>query len=102
MWDGVPMRKQVLFSMGLWGINPHTFLPFTTQKDTMNKEQIKGTVKDLTGKAQEAAGKAIDDKEMQAKGLQKQVAGNVEKAVGDAKQGVKNFTDAVKNANRKP
>lgn len=66
----------------------------------MNKDQIKGTVKDLTGKAQEAAGKVIDNKEMQAKGLHKQVAGNAEKAIGDAKEGVKKFVDAAKNATK--
>ena len=68
----------------------------------MNKDQINGTVKDLTGQAQTAAGKAIDNKEMQAKGLQKQMLGNAEKAIGDAKQGVKNFTDAAKHATKKP
>lgn len=66
----------------------------------MNKDQLKGTVKNLTGKAQEAAGKVIDNKAMQAKGLHKQVAGNAEKAVGDTKQGLKKFADAAKNATK--
>jgi uncharacterized protein YjbJ (UPF0337 family) len=66
----------------------------------MNKDQIKGTVKDLTGKAQEAAGKVIDDEEIQRKGLQKQAIGSAEKAIGDAKQGVKNVADAMKHASK--
>ena len=64
----------------------------------MNKDQIKGTVKDLTGKAQEAVGKAVDSTSMQRKGLQKQVAGHVEKAIGDAKQGAEAVDKALNKA----
>lgn len=66
----------------------------------MNTDHIKGTIKDLTGIAQEAAGKAIDNKEMQAKGLQKQALGTAEKALGDVKEGVKEVIDAVKHATK--
>ena len=45
----------------------------------MNKEQVKGTAKDLAGKAQQKAGELIDSKEQQAKGLAKQVEGKAEK-----------------------
>lgn len=62
----------------------------------MNKDQVKGTVKDIVGKVQRAAGKAIDNKEMQVKGLHKQVEGNAEKAIGDTKQGMKNVRETVK------
>ena len=68
----------------------------------MNKDQIKGSARDLTGKVQEAAGKALDNKEMQSKGLQNQVIGNAEKAIGDAKQGVKAIADSVKRATKLP
>ena len=64
----------------------------------MNKDQIKGTVKDLIGKAQEAVGKTIDDQEIQRKGIQKQALGSAEKAIGDAKQSVKRVGDVMKNA----
>lgn len=74
----------------------------TFTKVTMNKDQIKGTVKDLAGQAQEAVGKAIDDKHMQAKGLFKQAEGSAEKAIGEAKQGVKDLTDAIKKQIKKP
>lgn len=41
----------------------------------MNKDQAKGTVKNITGKVQEEAGKLIGNKEQQVKGLNKQIEG---------------------------
>jgi uncharacterized protein YjbJ (UPF0337 family) len=55
----------------------------------MNKDQVKGVVKDVAGKVQEKAGKLVGSKEQQAKGLSKQVAGKVQKKVGDIKALVK-------------
>ena len=55
----------------------------------MNKHQVNGTVKDLTGKVQEEAGKLVGNKEQQAKGLLKQGEGKSEKALGDVKEVVK-------------
>ena len=55
----------------------------------MNKNQVKGTAKDIAGKVQEGAGKLVGSKEQQAKGLGKQVAGKAEKAYGDAKEKIK-------------
>lgn len=55
----------------------------------MNKNQVKGTVKDIAGKAQEEAGKLVGSKEQQVKGLKKQISGKVEKAYGDAKETIK-------------
>lgn len=63
----------------------------------MNKDQVKGAVKDVAGKTQEAAGKLVGSKEQQAKGLAKQVEGSVQKNYGDAKEVVK---DATKGNNR--
>jgi len=54
----------------------------------MNKEQVKGTLKDVAGKAQQKAGEMIDSKEQQAKGLAKQVEGKSEKALGDVKEAI--------------
>jgi uncharacterized protein YjbJ (UPF0337 family) len=61
----------------------------------MNKDQVKGTVKDIAGKAQEEAGKLVGNKEQQAKGLLKQVEGKAEKRFGDVKE-------IVKDSARKP
>lgn len=58
----------------------------------MNKDQIKGTAKDVAGKVQEEAGKLVGSKEQQAKGLSKQVAGKTQKSVGDVKEAVKDST----------
>jgi uncharacterized protein YjbJ (UPF0337 family) len=60
----------------------------------MNKDQVKGVVKDIAGKVQEQAGKLVGSKEQEAKGLGNQVAGKAEKAYGDAKEVIK---DAVKH-----
>jgi len=63
----------------------------------MNKEQIKGTAKDVAGKVQQKTGEVIHSPEQQAKGLAKQVEGKAEKAVGDVKEAIH---DANKDANR--
>lgn len=57
----------------------------------MNKDQVKGTAKDVAGKVQRKTGEAIDSKEQQAKGLEKQAEGKAQKKVGDAKEAMKNF-----------
>ena len=57
----------------------------------MNKNQLKGTAKDVAGKVQEEAGKLVGSKEQQVKGLSKQISGKVQKGVGDARQSVKDF-----------
>jgi len=59
----------------------------------MNKDQVKGTAKDVAGKIQEGAGKLVGSKSQQAKGLAKQVVGKTQKGFGDERQAVK---DAVK------
>ncbi len=59
----------------------------------MNKDQIKGTAKDVAGKAQEKAGRLVGSKEHETKGMEKQVEGKVQKGVGDVKETVK---DTVK------
>lgn len=55
----------------------------------MNKDQVKGTAKDIAGKIQEGAGKMVGNKKQQAKGISKQVAGKAEKHFGDAKKAMK-------------
>jgi uncharacterized protein YjbJ (UPF0337 family) len=67
----------------------------------INKNQVKGEIKDLAGKAQEEAGKLVGNKEQEAKGLKKQVEGKAEKALGDVKEVVKNANDALKDAAKK-
>jgi uncharacterized protein YjbJ (UPF0337 family) len=54
----------------------------------MNKNQVKGEVKNLAGKVQEGAGKLTGSKEQQVKGLGKQIAGKAQSSVGDVQQAV--------------
>ena len=55
----------------------------------MNKDQIKGTVKEVAGKVERKAGELVDSPETEAKGAAREVAGKVQKSVGDAKENVK-------------
>ena len=59
----------------------------------MNKDQVKGAVKDAAGKAQEKVGEAIGSTEQRAKGLAKQVEGKAEKKLGDAKEVLKDTSN---------
>jgi uncharacterized protein YjbJ (UPF0337 family) len=52
----------------------------------MNRDQVKGTAKDIAGKAQEKVGELTGSKSQQVKGAAKQVEGKVQKGVGNAEQ----------------
>lgn len=52
----------------------------------MNKDQIKGAVKEAAGKVQQKAGELVDSPKTVAKGVAKQVEGKGQKAVGDLKE----------------
>lgn len=55
----------------------------------MNKDQVKGTVKEAAGKVQEKTGEVVGSKTQQAKGMAKEVEGKAQKAAGDVKSAVK-------------
>jgi uncharacterized protein YjbJ (UPF0337 family) len=57
----------------------------------MNKDQIKGGMKDIAGKAQEKAGDMTNSKEHQAKGMAKQGEGKLQKGYGDVKDAAKDM-----------
>jgi uncharacterized protein YjbJ (UPF0337 family) len=61
----------------------------------MNKDQVKGAVKNIAGKIQEEAGKLAGNKKQQVKGLDKQITGQAQQGYGNAKEVVK---DAFKNS----
>jgi uncharacterized protein YjbJ (UPF0337 family) len=52
----------------------------------MNKDQIKGSVKEAAGKVQQKTGELTGNTTQQVKGAAKQVEGNVQKSYGDAKE----------------
>jgi len=62
----------------------------------MNKDQLKGTAKDLGGKVQEEAGKLVGSNDQQIKGLAKQVEGKIQKGVGNAKEAIDDALDDAK------
>jgi uncharacterized protein YjbJ (UPF0337 family) len=51
----------------------------------MNKDQAKGHVKDLAGKARAKIGSMTGNRSEQAKGVANQAEGKVQKGVGDLK-----------------
>jgi uncharacterized protein YjbJ (UPF0337 family) len=55
----------------------------------MNKDQVKGTLKDSLGKVQEKAGHLVGSADQERKGIAKQVEGRSQKAVGNLKEAVK-------------
>ncbi len=60
----------------------------------MNRDQVKGTAKDVAGKVQLKVGQLTGNKTQQLKGAAKQVEGNVQKGMG-------NVEEALDKANRK-
>ena len=51
------------------------------QEMTMNKDQIKGRVKEATGKAKEVTGKVVDDKDLEEEGMVEKTVGKVQARV---------------------
>lgn len=58
----------------------------------MNKDQMKGGMKDAAGKVQKEAGKLMGSKEQQAKGMSKQAEGKAQKGVGNVKEAARDAT----------
>ena len=62
----------------------------------MNKDQIKGGLKEAAGKVQEKAGELVGSQSQKAKGLTKEVEGKAQKSVGDAKEVLKDAGRSAK------
>ena len=58
----------------------------------MNKDQIKGAVKEVAGKVQRKAGELVDSPEQIVKGARKEAAGHAQKKFGDLKDAVHKVT----------
>jgi uncharacterized protein YjbJ (UPF0337 family) len=56
----------------------------------MNRDQVKGTAKDIAGKIQRKVGEATGSPGQQIKGGAKQVEGKVQKGSGDLQQAAEN------------
>ncbi len=59
----------------------------------MNKNQIKGSAKEVAGKVQNEFGKLVRSPEQRGKGLAKELAGKVQKSYGDAQEADKDRRD---------
>lgn len=59
----------------------------------MNKDTIKGKMKEVEGNVQEKFGKVTDRKEDQLKGMGKQVQGKAQQAMGEVKDAAKDAMD---------
>jgi len=68
----------------------------------MNKDQVKGKVKDVAGRIERQAGEWTGDKEKQVHGALKQVEGKVQNAWGNAKEAEKKAVDKQRNVNNEP
>ncbi len=51
----------------------------------MNKDQVKGSIKQAAGKVQQKVGEAVGSEKHQVKGIGKQIEGAAQKAVGNVK-----------------
>ena len=64
-----------------------------TERNTMNKDQVKGRVEQAKGTVKENAGKAVGNRDLQGEGAVDKTAGKTQATYGDAKQKVKNAVD---------
>ncbi|MEO6354038.1 MAG: CsbD family protein [Burkholderiaceae bacterium] len=55
----------------------------------MNKDQIKGTAKEIAGKVQQETGKLVGSEDQQIKGLKKQITGKIQQSAGDVEEIIK-------------
>jgi uncharacterized protein YjbJ (UPF0337 family) len=55
----------------------------------MNKDQVKGSLKEAAGKVQKTVGEVVGNPTQQAKGAVKEAQGKAQQVLGDAKQLVK-------------
>ena len=54
----------------------------------MNRDQVKGRVKEVVGKVEKNVGRAVGSPKTEIKGLAKEIEGKVQKTVGDARSDI--------------
>jgi len=59
------------------------------QEIIMNKDQVKGRIKEAQGKVKEVTGKAVGNKNLEQKGKVQQTVGKVQAGYGDLKNDIK-------------
>jgi uncharacterized protein YjbJ (UPF0337 family) len=68
---------------------------YQEQHMNMNKDQVKGHVKEVKGTIKEIAGKLVGNEKLEQKGKIQKIVGEAQVQIGDIKESVK---DAVKGA----
>ena len=63
----------------------------------MNKDQVKGVIKESVGKAQETLGKVTGSNTQRVKGVAKEIEGKAQKKVGDIKERLSDADKAAGN-----
>ncbi len=64
------------------------------------RDQTEGTWDKAKGKVKEAAGDAMDDRDLEAEGRRDQVKGDAEKALGHAKDAAESVREGFEDAKR--
>jgi uncharacterized protein YjbJ (UPF0337 family) len=67
----------------------------------MNKDQIKGSAKDVVGRVQREAGALVGSTKQQVKGVMLQTEGKVQKHMGDIKEVLNDAGHDLRNAVKK-
>lgn len=62
------------------------------EETVVNKDQVKGRVKEVKGKAKQIAGILVGDKTMEQKGKVQNAVGKAQAGYGDLKKDLKNAT----------
>jgi uncharacterized protein YjbJ (UPF0337 family) len=70
------------------GTTLRAIAPIDHQEKTVNKDQVKGRLKQAEGKVKEVAGKLTGNKTLEQKGKVKNAAGDVQADYGDLKNDV--------------
>lgn len=55
----------------------------------MNKDQVKGRIEEIKGKAKEVAGNVVGNKSLETEGLAQKVVGKIQASFGDVKSDLK-------------
>jgi uncharacterized protein YjbJ (UPF0337 family) len=77
---------------------PFAGVRYQEQVMSMNKDQVKGRIKEAEGKIKEVAGKLVGNEELEAKGKVQKILGEAQAEFGDVKAEIKqDIKDAKKN-----
>jgi uncharacterized protein YjbJ (UPF0337 family) len=72
-----------------------TGIRYQEQAMSMNKDQVKGRVKEAEGKIKEVAGKLVGNETMEAKGKIQKALGKAQAKFGDVKKDMKDAAKGV-------